>query len=303
MDGKKSEISILVQEKRYEEIIKHPEATKEHIAVALIKMDRYREALKFCHNNTFEKGYCYYKLGKYKSALHTAGRKKGNAWATLRSQIYYKLDRPVEAMNELKMKLTGPVLVNYASSVGMACVANSLKNAETEVQNLLERVKSEPVDIQGEVLYNLAFSYLPDKKLMHQKLEEIDTPDRDHRDLVNSQIYNLEGKYKEISPNILNKSNRAIHRYNAEGIQTPCLLESMKQFQKDTYYQNKIRQYGKTKDVAEICSMIEELKQGNLKPIVKFLSKMSRKNAHRMKKILEAEGIQNKSLAKIISKK
>ncbi|EIJ88337.1 hypothetical protein NEPAR06_1641 [Nematocida parisii] len=304
MDANCEDISVLITENRYSEILAHQKATEEQKTIALIKLDRYNEALKTCQNNTFEKGYCYYKLGRYKAALHTAGKKKGADWTTLRSQILYKLDRHSEALEELKkLKLKGPILVNYAGNVAMACVENKLKCDGPEVEEILKMLKNESINIQAEVLYNLSFAYLPDRKKALQKLKEIDTPDRDHRELIASQIHNIEGNLKEISPSVLSKSNRSIHRYNAEGIQTPCLLDSMKQFQKDNYYQNRIKQYGQSKDVPEICSIIDELKQNNTKPIVRFISKLSRKNALRLKKVLEEDNLLNKSLKRIIRNK
>ncbi|KAI5162027.1 hypothetical protein NEAUS03_1870 [Nematocida ausubeli] len=304
MNTSTADIAVLIGEEKYEEILAHPKATEEQKAVALIKLDRYKEAIDLCHNNTFEKGYCYYKLEKYKSALHTAGNKKGADWTMLRSQILYKLDRHMEALAEIKkLKLKGAILVNYAGNVAMACAENKLKSDGPEVREILEMIKNESVNIQGEVLYNLSFAYLPDRKKTLQKLKEIDTPDRTHRQLVASQIHNIEGNHQEISPSVLTKSNRAIHKYNTEGVALPNLQGSMKQFQKDSYYQNKIRRYRQTKNVPEICNIINDLEHKNTKPMIKFISKISRKNALRLEKVLKDDNLLNKSLRRIISNK
>lgn len=310
MDSRKSEISVLAKDKKYDEIIAHPDATKEQKAISLIKMERFKEALKHCDNNTFEKSYCFYKIGKYKAALKTAGTKRGDAWCTLRSQIYYKLDRHQESIDEIKKLKTrekkGPVLVNYAASVALAVAENRTEESKpkpAEVEEILRNIKDEKVDIQGEVLYNLSFAYLSDRQVMLSKLKEIDTPDRDHRELVNAQIYNIQDKQKEISPSVLTKSNKAIHRYNTEAIQTPCLLETMKKFQIETYYQNKIKQFSRTQDVPEICNIIDDLRENNAKSAVKLVSKLSRKNSLRFKKMLENENILTKGLNRIILKK
>ncbi|KAI5191188.1 hypothetical protein NEMIN01_1396 [Nematocida minor] len=308
MDVKKSEISVLIKEMKYDEIVEHLEATREQKTVALMKMDRFKEALKYCYNNTFEKAYCFYRIGKYKCALKTAGKKKGSAWISLRSQIYYKLDRHLDAIKEIgKLKeIKGPVLVNYAANVALAIAENKAEADSTkgkEMATVLEKIKNEKIDIQGEVLYNLAFSYLPDRRKVLNKLKEIDTPDRDHRELVQAQIHNIQDMQKEISPSILNRSNKAIHRYNTEAIQSPCLLESMKQFQKNTYYQNKIKQYSQTKDVPELCNIIDDLKQNNTKPIIRLISRLNRKNALHLKKVLKDEKILSNGLNRIVIKK
>lgn len=309
MDSRKSEIYVLAKEKKYDEIIAHPDATKEQKGISLIKLERFKEALKYCHNNTFEKAYCYYKIGKYKSALKTSGTKTGDAWHTLRSQIYYKMDRHQSAVDEMKklksQEKHGPVLVNYAANVALSVAESKTEDnsGSEEIESILQSLENEKVDTCGEVLYNLAFAHLTDRRVMLKKLKEIDTPDRDHRELVNAQIYNIQAKQKEISPSVLTKSNKAIHRYNAESIETPCLQETMKKFQRDTYYQNKIKQFGRTHDVPEIDSIVDDLRDRNTKSAIKLVNKLCRKNSLRFKHMLENEELLTKGLSRIILKK
>ncbi|KAI5171890.1 hypothetical protein NEFER03_1155 [Nematocida sp. LUAm3] len=190
--------------------------TQEMSVRELIEAGMYEEALQHSKNNSFEKAYCYYKIGKYRSALKTAAKKQGEKWSALRMQTYYCLDRYAEALKESKsLPKKGAVFVNYAAALSLHIMEHpkniSQKNECREIAQKLE----EP--LKSEVLYNLTLSSLPNRERVIEELKEINTEsaDVDTQEIVHAQISTLEGKHERISSERLLKRNRAIHQWNA----------------------------------------------------------------------------------------
>ncbi|KAI5191575.1 hypothetical protein NECID01_1525 [Nematocida sp. AWRm77] len=316
MEGTETRKELLALEKNrdYEGILEHKSASKEDRVVALIKLNRFEEAVKSAKNNTFEKAYCYYKLNKFKSCLKTAGKKEGKQWSSLRMQAYYGLNKYEASLEEAKeLKKKGVTLVNYAAALGLVQAQYRAEHFEGEtegtkekmqkVQEEIERVHRQSAEEEGyikeEVEYNLAFSLLPNREEFAGALCKTSPEEKDTREVVSAQVSTLKEAFSEISPEVLTKRNRAIHMYNAEKEESPELQESLKGFQREMYYRGKIREFMRTgHSPAEVKEAAEKLKEGDASAANCLVSRLSRNNAAYLKAALSAHQVPTKSIRK-----
>nr|ABO69721.1 unknown [Nosema bombycis] len=76
----------------YEKIAKlEGDEYNQYKVIALINLDKFKEALKFVQPGSFEAAYIYYKLKNYKKALKIISKFKDEKSFILKSQILYSI--------------------------------------------------------------------------------------------------------------------------------------------------------------------------------------------------------------------
>jgi len=298
----KEEVSLLelVREQNYKGIVEHPDAQNEEKVISLVNLGRFKEALSLARNNSFEKAYCYYKLGKPRSCLKTAGKKTGEKWSALRMQAYYVLDRYEDAVKEGSvLKKEGASLVNYSAALSLL----SLERGEAleEIEKIEEHAQHLHGAIREEVMYNLSFSALPNKEKFVEKLKKINPAEKETVSLVESQINTALGNLESVEEGALNRRDRLVHRYNAEG-RAEGLEETLKLFQREIYYKNKIKMYLKEEGGAEEISQIEKaLKENSPGSAVKLAKRMAICNVSHLVHALTKKGANAKCLKRFLN--
>lgn len=269
--------------------------------LSLIALGKYKEALGEAKNNSFEKAYCYYKLGKYKAAIKTAGKREGRQWESIRMQSYYSLNRYTDAIREGDKiyKINGESLVNYSAAVAMAAVAG--ENVEEEARRCREAAESSEEYVRAETMYNLALMHMPKRDKTVEELQKIETTDTECAESIKAQIATLEQRYKDVPVQSLLKRNREIHQYNITGEEAPGLVSNMKVFQREIYNKEKLRMYSRTKSVPkEIKEFVESLKKKECPKAMEKIVKMPRRNIQHLIQILAQEKVSTRFIKRYL---
>lgn len=216
------------------------EEGQEESLSSLIERKEYERALEKARNNTFEKAYCYYKLGKHKSCLKTAGKKEGQMWSTLRMQAHYALDRHDKALQEAaSLPLIGELLVNYAASLALDVHGKKGEEAEEIVKQCEALIQKEPVALlKQEAKYNLGLRFYQDPQEHIRYLEQVKAPEGGSS-LIEAEIMNLSQDHDKIRTEGLSKRNRAIVEYNKTRQDNEFVPSGLKKFQREVYGKSK----------------------------------------------------------------
>ncbi|OAG30461.1 hypothetical protein NEDG_02003 [Nematocida displodere] len=283
--GERGGLERLLQEKRYQEILEHKEASEEDKVVSLIKLEEFAKALGRAKNNTVAKAYCYYKLKKYQACLKTAGRKESEEWSALRMQALFALDRYDEAVNEGRtLNLTRHTLVNYAAALALAHQARPVYSAELKECRKMVEAEADLL-LREEGRYNLALAVARDGEAFVSALREIHPTEKDTLILVNAQINNSLSNFEKIDTEHLSKRNRAIVEYNHHGRDRDMVAASLKKWQEEIFYQNELKRAIKGEEpIAAIKDVLAEL-PGNPEPLRALIRKLSPDNLNHLTKL------------------
>lgn len=193
-------------------------------AVALIHLDKYQEALKYCIKGSYESAYIYYKLKKFCKALKIVNKNSGEKWDVLKSQILYRMGFFNSAFNCLsKLPRDDDIVVNLQAIKSMGILTNSVNNyvfhklyikkkEEINYDNL-ENYKFKNQSSYQEYLYNKTFEVLDKKEQFINDLKKL-LEQFPNNLVIKNQLLNVEGNFDEIIQADLNKTQRSILNYN-----------------------------------------------------------------------------------------
>ncbi|AFN84037.1 hypothetical protein EROM_110550 [Encephalitozoon romaleae SJ-2008] len=219
----------LVKNDCHEEIsrLEHPEFSRFR-AVAFISMGKFKEALKYTEEGSFERAYVFYKLKKYKKALRILRHIDTEGSKVLTSQCLYYLGYYNTAYQILaEVKRDDDIVVNLQAMKGLATLADSNQyvfgnkfqlRKRDELAEFEDLSKHNFKHIEGYVdfIFNLAFESLSSEEdfvdfLSHQ-LEKQEMKGT----IVEEQLKNIKGE--EVNINILLKNQKETVEFNSGAI-------------------------------------------------------------------------------------
>lgn len=222
------QIDKLIDAEDYDSII-HLEGQEydEYKCVALIKLERYKEALKYAKPLSFELAYINYRLKKFKKCLKIIDKNVNNRevkFQLLRAQTLYNLGRYNDAYSILRhCPLDDEIAINLEAIRSMASIAACSDNTAPTKCSLIKkdspasfsdlssyRFKDE--ELEEEFRYNRTFEYVLNEQKYLNILKEL--CERYKHGVIRRQLDNLSGCFEDIDQKKLRSSDREILQFN-----------------------------------------------------------------------------------------
>ncbi|KCZ82487.1 hypothetical protein H312_00145, partial [Anncaliia algerae PRA339] len=220
-----STLQELIKNEQHEKILELESVSDTHKCIALIKLKKYTNALKYCEPISYEAAYILYSLKKYKQALKLVNQLDNSLdkVKTLKSQILYYLGRYNEAYTFLReCNITDEHVVNLTAMKSLAELAHStLKqigtkftvNKKDEMTKFkdFEGNKFEDKELEEEYFYNDSFRLLSDEKKYVDYLKHLSLK---YHGIIQDQLNNVLGNFESINEETLSKSKKVTLSFN-----------------------------------------------------------------------------------------
>ena len=196
--------------------------------VALIKLERYKEAIKYAKSLPFELAYINYKLKKFRRSLKIIENvgSKDTKFEVLKSQVLYKLGRYYDAYSVLKecSLYDDEFFINLESMRSLGIFA---RNCLDKVPSSFSLAKGDPaanfeesvgnrafrnMELEEEFKYNETFRHLSNADLYIGALRKLGK--KYSSGLVRRQLDNVLGNFEKINPAMLEQQDREVLKFN-----------------------------------------------------------------------------------------
>lgn len=222
------QVDKLIKAEDYDSILRlEGQEYDDYKCVALIRLERHKEALKYAKPASFELAYINYRLKKFKKCLKLIDRSvnsKELKFQLLRAQTLYNLGRYNDAYSILRQcPLDDEIAVNLEAMRSMAFIAARSANAAPTKCSLIQkdspalfsdlsnyRFKDE--ELEEEFRYNQAFVHVLNEQKYMSVLKEL--CERYRHGVIRRQLDNLSGNFDDIDEKKLRSSDREILQFN-----------------------------------------------------------------------------------------
>lgn len=222
-------IKQIVEEKNYDQILKlEGEEYDAYKCITLIKLEKYKEAIKYAKPCSFELAYANYKLKNFKKCLRII-RKSQEASAkfiVLKSQALYNMGRYNEAYKILsQLPLDDELVINLQAIKSLAFVADMSEHRTPSKYSLMKgddsvkfddfsRYKFRDKELEEEFRYNETFASILEEGKYVSILTTLGEKYRSG--VVKRQLDNVLGNFEKISKSSLNNSDAQILEFNRD---------------------------------------------------------------------------------------
>lgn len=211
-------VQELIDAEKHEEILGLDSPTYDkYKIVACIFLGRYRDALIYCTENTFEKAYCFYKLKNFKRSLKVLNKLSGQNVECLRAQCLYFIGRYSES-HEIMSKFPNrdEIAVNMSAieSLNVLSQSNGIFSYKPDRKIT---TKSEPFFNKAECLmeseFNQCFEFIEEEWVYSAKLEEMDEK---YKEIENSYFKKQQAIMENEDMESFTKNQREIYNFNTQ---------------------------------------------------------------------------------------